>query len=410
MSDETVVGDRRNVKKHDDLEVIGPKRDAAKVWQVKRDDIALDIAAPRRSASGSETKSARRRSVPSKGRGFSLLVIAALILIAATLSAFFLLERYQPVGAVLLADPPFSEGFDGWKQQGSVTFDPSEPGAVTLLNDNPESRTFLKRTIELPPWPVSAFLEATVSTVGVVAGEKIWQRARIYLAQLDEAGETDWTKPHNLFRLRGTKSTRTISQVFPMPASISQASLALELNNAAGRMVVSDLKLYPVEEQQLFRQVSTVLMAGWGVLVVIAAIMIFGNIPSTMIRLALGSVVGLFLVGLFMPISIHDALIDAFRVPSGGEGGIELDVVGHGAFFAIMAFLVRLGRPADAIWLHLGCWVLVAVASEVLQLFTFDREPSVADLLADGAGFVLGLTLAQFLPRVFSGLALSPAR
>ncbi len=410
MSDETVIGERRNVRKHDDLEVIGPKRDAAKVWQVKTDDLSLDIAAPRRPVSGSETKSARRRAVASKGRGFSMLVITALVLIAATLSAFFLLERYLPAGAVLLADPPFSQDFEGWKQQGSVTSDQSKPDKVTLSNDDPESRTFLKRIIELPPWPVLAFLEATVSTEGVVAGEKIWQRARIYLAQLDADGEADWTKPHNLFRLRGTKSTGTISQVFPMPASVSQAALALELNNATGRMVISDLKLYPVEEQQLFQRVSKVLMAGWGVLIVIATVMIFRNIPSSLVRLALGFLAVFFLVGLFMPISIHDALIDAFRVPSGGQGGIELDMIGHGVFFALMAFLVRLGRPTDAIWRHLGCWVLVAVASEVLQLFTFDREPSVADLLADGVGFVLGLTLAQFLPRLFPALAPSPSR
>lgn len=402
MSDDAVIGSRRDIKKNADMEIVGARRDAKKRPKAPIDIIEFDKATLRQREDKPQHKR-RRRSVTAKRNspGFYLLVIATLTMITATLAAFFTLERYQPVGEALLVDPPFSAGSDGWIEKGQVTFDQGPDGAVTLRNDDPESRTYLKRTINLPEGQTLAYLKAVVSTERVVAGSDLWQRARIYLAQLDETGEPDWSKSHNLFRLRGTKSQRTVSQVFPIPSSVKQAALSLEMNNATGLMTIHDLKLYPVEEQEDFRLVAFSLMAVWAVLVLAAGIMIFKNIPSTKVRLAFGGMLGLFVVGLFMPASVRDGLIAWLHFPTGGEGGIEPDMIGHGVVFMIMAFLMRIGRPEDPIWLHLGCWSLIAIASEVLQLFTFDRQPSIGDFLVDGAGVVLGLTIAAFLPRVF---------
>lgn len=403
VSEET-IGTRRKIKPDVDLEILGPKRDAAKAKREaeKIGETEIEFAGRLMSVDAPKRKR-RRRSAKASSRTFPLLIAATLIMVATTLAAFFLLERYQPVGDTLLADPPFSLGLVGWDQRGNAHFDPRRPAWVTLGSDDPESRTSLKRTINLPPGLTLAFLEATVSTERVVAGDDLWQRARVYLVQLDEAGKPNWNEPHHLFRLSGTEPKQTISQVFPIPDKVDRAQLSLEMNNVTGRMTISDLRLYPVEELPGFRQIATGLMAAWAVLLFFAAIAIFKNIPSTKVRLALGAMVGIFAVGLFMPAPLRDALIDGLNIPSGGEGGIEPDLIGHGIVFAIMAFLVRVGRPTDPIGLHLGCWALIAVASETLQLFTFDREPSIADFLVDGIGVVLGLTLAVFLPRLLQG-------
>ncbi len=400
--EETVVGGRRTLKKDVDLEIIGARRDSKKIKEekAKEKDIEIQIAAPHKAFDAPEPRKLRRRSVKSSWSGFLTLIAATLILTAVTLAAFFLLERYQPAGDQLLAEEPFSTGFPGWTKKGDVTFD--DPGKVTLTNDDPEGRSFIKRTIDLPDGYTLAFLTATVSTESVAAGDDLWQRARIYFAQLDQDGKPDWTQPHNLFRLRGTKSVRTVSQVFPIPSSINQAVLSLEMNNATGQMTISDLKLYPVEEKPDFRRIAIFLMVAWAILCLFAAIAVFKSIPSSKVRLALGGMLGIFAFGLFMPAPVRDALIAALHIPSGGEEGIEPDMIGHGIVFAIMAFLVRIGRPEDPIWLHLGCWTLIAIASETLQLFTFDRQPSLIDFLVDGVGVLLGLTLAVYLPRLYS--------
>ncbi|MGI9452014.1 MAG: hypothetical protein ACR2QH_15445 [Geminicoccaceae bacterium] len=406
--EETVVGDRRKIKKDVPLEIAGPRRDKKKieVEKAKEKDLEIKIAAPHNAIEVAERKKRRRRSEESSWRGFFTLVVATVVMVLVTLAAFFLLERYQPAGDPLLAEEPFSAGFPGWTEKGDVTLDPDQPGKVTLRNDDPESRSFLRRNIELPSGYTLAFLKATVSTETVIAGDDLWQRARIYFVRLDEDDKPDWNYPHNLFRLRGTNPTETISQVFPVPSSVNQAVLSLEMNNATGEMTISDLELYPVEEQPGFRRVAIALMIAWAILGLFAASAIFNSIRSSHVRLALGGMIGIFALGLFMPAPVRDALITMLHIPSGGEGGIEPDMIGHGVVFAIMAFLVRLGRPDDPIWLHLGSWTLIAIASETLQLFTFDREPSLVDFLVDGIGFALGLTLAIFLPRFYKQSAL----
>jgi len=71
------------------------------------------------------------------------------------------------------------------------------------------------------------------------------------------------------------------------------------------------------------------------------------------------------------------------------------DALGHAAVFALLALLVRAGRPHDPLLLHASCWILAGAVSEVLQLLTFDRAPEAADWLADVAGTAIGLALAE---------------
>ena len=55
-------------------------------------------------------------------------------------------------------------------------------------------------------------------------------------------------------------------------------------------------------------------------------------------------------------------------------------------------------------WLLFGLLIL-AVVSEVLQFFVDNRLPRLGDLIIDGAGLVLGLTLFEILRRVRMAMA-----
>jgi VanZ family protein len=78
--------------------------------------------------------------------------------------------------------------------------------------------------------------------------------------------------------------------------------------------------------------------------------------------------------------------------------GLDLpdpDAFGHALVFGLLALLVRVGRPRDPLLLHLSCWLLLAAVTEVLQLFTPDRDPEAGDWLMDALGTTAGLLLAE---------------
>ena len=86
--------------------------------------------------------------------------------------------------------------------------------------------------------------------------------------------------------------------------------------------------------------------------------------------------------GVFMPSVVRQEIIDSLA--SGfGLRLADPDAFGHALAFALLALLVRSGRPRDPLLLHLACWLLVGAATEVLQLFTPDRDAA-GRRLADG--------------------------
>ncbi|MGI9437721.1 MAG: VanZ family protein, partial [Geminicoccaceae bacterium] len=343
----------------------------------------------------------KKRSTAANWNPLIGAVVATVTMITVTILVFQLLPRYQQIGDALLTDPPFPIGFDGWQQEGFVELDPTSPDHVVLENDDPAGRAFLRRVIPLPPGPSLVLLRADVETERVRSGTELWQRARVYLARLDADGDPPWSEPHHLFRLRGNKSPRRFTQIFEMPDQVSQALLSINLTNATGRMTVGNLELSVVEEQATFRMVKFALIGAWGLLLLAVAVATFRSIPSMEIRLWLGGMAGLFLVALLLPGEIRNQLLAGLPLLS-SLGISDPDVIGHAVVFAIMAGLVRWGRPKDPFWLHVALWVLVGIATEVLQLFTLGREASVVDFAVDMGGMLLGLTLAEFLPSVFS--------
>jgi hypothetical protein len=137
-----------------------------------------------------------------------------------------------------------------------------------------------------------------------------------------------------------------------------------------------------------------VLVAGWSLLGFWVVERLYHSIRSPTVRGWLLATAAVLLLGIFMPALYRQALIDALA----GGFGLDLpdpDAVGHALVFGLLALLVRVGRPRDPLLLHLTCWLLAGALTEVLQLFTPDRDPQAADWLADVAGIGAGLALAE---------------
>lgn len=315
-------------------------------------------------------------------------------LVVMTALTFFTLPRYDIVGDPLIDSPVFDADLSGWRQAGLIIPDLSNPGHIVLESFDPDERTHLIRDIDLPSGEQLLELSASVQGEDVVGGADIWDRARIYLAQINSDGRVVWEEDHVLFDLDGTTEVRNYRRTFEMPAEITKARLAIELKNATGRLNVTNLNLVPVKRTTLFLTALGGLLIAWTLLVLYVGVKTFQGIESKRIKIALGVASAVMVVALMLPGGLHD--ISTARIAETlGVGFLDLDVVGHGVMFALLAFLVRVGRPSDPLALHAGAWVLIAIASEVLQLFTVGRDPSIDDLLVDGVGFTIGLALAE---------------
>jgi hypothetical protein len=327
------------------------------------------------------------------------LMAVTLFLILGQVLTFTQLQRHQLPGEPLLESPAFEEDFAGWEVRGEVGLDPDQPGRMVIENSDPEQTVGLSRVIELPPGRRTVRVAARIQTESVYAGIDFWQTARIYLVQLDAAGEADWNQPHNLFLLAGSNPWQDYAGLYDIPGGVDRAELSLELNHATGRFEIEDFQLTLAEERPLFRLAAALLVCCWSLLAFYCGTAIYHSIRDIRIRFWVVVSFAVMIAGIFMPSMFRQQMIDALASGFGLTLG-NPDALAHRLVFGTLAFLVRLGRPRDPLLLHFAAWLLLGAATESLQLFTPDRTMQFADWTANVVGVGIGLALAEILPRL----------
>ncbi len=337
----------------------------------------------------------RRRALSTSAlRALAVVVMLATMLALLTIATFVYLPRYQQAGRSVLDNADFREGFRDWEYEGLVTLDEAELGLVILQNWDPERAVVLRRTVSLPPGRTSLRLSADIAVRRVEHGAEDWHNARVYLVQQTADGSQLWHAPNRLVNLIGTTSRQHFSTVFEVPGTIPEVVLGIELPFAVGRLELANLELEIVDELPVFRLAAALLICGWSVLAFIVVHRLYDSIRSPTVRGWLLAMLCVGGAGVFMPSVIRQQLIDGLA--SGfGLNLSDPDAFGHAMVFGVLALLVRAGRPRDPLVLHLSCWLLLGAVTEVLQLFTPDREPEAGDWLMDALGSSAGLLLAE---------------
>ena len=354
-------------------------------------------------AARGRTRTRERRLSERQLRRILLTMAATALLAVVTVLAFTALPRFEQPGERWLANMDFRHGFEGWQTNGIITLDETELGHVTLQNRNPDQSVYLRRLIELPPGRTYLKVSADVASRQAGRGESSWHTARVYAVQRTAEGRYLWDRPYLLTELVGTAGRHHVARIFEIGASVPYVLLSIELPSVTGMLQVANLKVERLEELPLFRLVATLIVAAWCLLGAWVLHHVVGAIRPAKIRVLLLLTVLVMAAGLFMPTTLRQALIDGLA-GGFGIGGVDPDTLGHAVGFTALAFLVRCGRAGDPLLVHAGGWLLVALASEVLQIFTPDRDPTAADWLADSIGAGLGLVLAEGglkLDRIF---------
>ena len=388
-------------------EVVGARRrkvtsDEAKEAR-RRSGAELELGATRDTSKDAEPdlslakkRSRPRASVKEKKPwiGFAILVGLSAILVALSIAVFLFMPRYEQIGEPLLDHPAFANGLEGWEREGQVTWTSNDPGSIVLQRLSLETRTAITKDIPPPDGGSIMMLRAQVQAEDVRPGPEVWDQARVYLAQVDADGNVLWGEDHNLFLIDGTTGVRNYSRAYGIPDEIRTLRLGIELKNATGKLEVSRLELVEAKRPLAFLLMAGSLLVAWVFLIAYSGRLALSGIESVQLRIWLAVTAVLSIIAIMMPGDLYADRWQAFAYHFGLED-LDINSLAHGVIFAALAFIVRLGRPSDPLWLHAAAWLPIAVASEVMQLFTIEREPSLYDLVLDMAGVVVGLALAE---------------
>jgi VanZ family protein len=107
-----------------------------------------------------------------------------------------------------------------------------------------------------------------------------------------------------------------------------------------------------------------------------------------------------FLAVIASALIIIAVLLPGSTIPDVGVVGVDKFV--HIAMFAGWAVAVRYDYPNIKAWLVFVYGLLFSVLTEILQLFIEGRSFDLYDMMADGAGLLLGLLLTKPALRILN--------
>lgn len=345
---------------------------------------------------------------------FDLGHAVVLVLTLVTILCFNFVPRYKADSGELLFNGDFQKGLAGWKQQSGGGNRIEKSGIAVLENSRSSHAVFLRQSIPVSKVPILMKLTGEAWAVGIVEGEADWHKARFSLVARDKSGKILWNFPHQIKVSRTTKDWRTYSRVFKIPSEAVEVIAGMEIIRATGVMHVRSVNLTQVKEYFGFSIAANILQLLWGaaifwfgnsllklfdsklikgLLLVICAVIIFGVLtPCWMKNIILADVEDGYsnFIGYFS--HTFPGLIAQLQLET--TPPISLDIFGHFVLFAMLAFICRIRRSCCNIQPLFINLLLFASTTEVLQFFTFGRNPEFTDWMVDSSGLLFGLALS----------------
>jgi hypothetical protein len=248
--------------------------------------------------------------------------------------------------------------------------------------------------------------------------------ARLYVVPVDRSGRLDWEAAQRIARLSGTSAAQSFRQTIYLEARFAALRFVARINAGRGALDILALREDVMDETPLFRTARPLLIALWiatglaalavvlraatrrpeMIAAIIVAIMFYGGtlMPKELIRLGSGLLKDAVTTveAAVLPPSPTVGAPAAPTIPRERGWLIEPEKVAHISLCVLLAFFARRAlstRPLTPIFVGL---VGIVAATEILQMLTPDRDPSLHDVAIDAAGLIIGLLAADRLgPR-----------
>ncbi len=341
--------------------------------------------------------------------------IVILMLILTTFILFNLVPRYEVSTINLLDNSDFSKGSKSWIESSGCGMKIKKSGEALLENRDAPCTVFLRQHLPIPQSPTQFVLAAEVNTRNTLQGTLPWQLARLYFVGIDKTGNKMWHHPHLIKLPLNSKGWQRVSQVFTMPPNAVELAVGLEIMETTGTLSVKKLHLAKVSENNWFSLAVNSLLILWGIvlfwlglklrqffsskiflssfLVVSSTIAIGCMLPNIILNLILEHVQETLKTLKLIIVKFFTLLY--FPLELDIDFSFSLQGSGHFALFAMLAFLLRVGRYQDRLITQCLNLMLFAASTEVLQYFVAERQPAIADWLIDVGGLLLGLLFAE---------------
>ena len=255
-------------------------------------------------------------------------------------------------------------------------------------------------------------VSARIGANGVVAGSKNWEKGRLILVQYT-GGQPDWKAQHTVEALEGTQSLHGVKKVFKIGSGIDEVRLIGQLSKCAGEFEVEDIVLQVLIPNQTFGMLVWLLRIVWAIFFLYWLKVCLARDGSWMNPALLLFVLAIIVAATVMPGEGKEHVFGLFRQVVGSFAGDFIEVVDgkyyfggsplllHPSKFAhiFMFFVlaVLLGRMKSP-WSFCTALILVgmvACGTEILQLFSEGRGPSIFDVTIDMGGAAIGMVVPR---------------
>lgn len=353
-----------------------------------------------------------------------LRLISLALLCLGTILFSVVSDRYVETGETLIHNPRLLHNQLHWQSQ--------DPNSVSVTNGTmslsspavPKVRaTSVSQTIIIPSTQRLLVMSSEVRAIGVVAGKKPWEKARVALFPLTPENKLRYDVPHTLVALEGTTPWKRYEQVFCVPEENTAVSVVIQLLNASGTLEVRSISLKTVIENPVYMELRHTLIMVWliaGPWIVWPLLREASNAKG---RIWILLTSGIILIGALMPASVKFAITPFWLLPeTEAPGPFRADLLpatvpfglellptdlgiyklAHFLLFAIIGYLLIAKRPyAIPVRMQTGMLALLALATETMQVLASGRGGSLGDVVIDMSGVCCGMLIAAIMHHRF---------
>ena len=329
---------------------------------------------------------------------FGLLALIGVMALATYLTTSTI-ERFN-VTEPLLEYETFDADLADWKiNEASFGGVIVTEGVVAVEQYSATGHVGLSREIKLAPGDKYLRLTGTVSGEDIIPGEKNWEAARIIYLELDESGNHNRRKRHELVSLDGTESEQNYSVDFALSATTKALRISIQLHKTVGRMEVSRLALHRLELSEAYKVSRFWLFSGWSVLLLLGVFLLFRSASTVASGVFMLVASAVFVLGILSPGSINSHLFTWIE-ETAGVSRDHIEYAAHFLGFMLFGVLLKILQARRPLLILIAVCLVVSLVSEVLQLMTLDRSFQYIDLIINFFGAIFGVILGFVTLRV----------